>query len=115
MHLVADHLGTIAADSYTPATASGEPDRKVDTRTGLRAARQAPPVGSARCFAVSWCCRVTQRSINLTPVQCDQRRGYGLNSISSDVTSGNPPSASNANYRPSAASIPNVAVAQIGS
>ena len=32
VHLVADHLGTIPADSYTPATASGAPDRKVDTR-----------------------------------------------------------------------------------
>ena len=33
VHLVADHLGTIDAASYTPATASGAPKRRVDTRT----------------------------------------------------------------------------------
>ena len=32
VHLVADHLGTIPAAGYTPATTSGAPDRKVDTR-----------------------------------------------------------------------------------
>jgi hypothetical protein len=32
VHLIAAHLGTIDADSYTPATTSGEPDRKIDTR-----------------------------------------------------------------------------------
>jgi hypothetical protein len=32
VHLVADHLGTIPGASYAPATASGAPDRKVDTR-----------------------------------------------------------------------------------
>src|SRR5690606_25360244 len=35
VHLVADHLGTIDGDAYTPATATGAPDRKVDTRSGL--------------------------------------------------------------------------------
>ncbi len=34
VHLVADHLGTIAADAYAPATSSGAPSRKVDTRDG---------------------------------------------------------------------------------
>ncbi len=31
--LVADHLGSIERDSYTNATPSGAPDRKIDTRT----------------------------------------------------------------------------------
>jgi len=35
VHLVADHLGSIAASAYTPATPSGAPDRKVDTRDGF--------------------------------------------------------------------------------
>ena len=34
VQLVADHLGTIPATGYTPATTSGAPDRKVDTRIG---------------------------------------------------------------------------------
>ena len=33
--LVADHLGTIRANSYVPAIPSGAPDRKVDTRIGV--------------------------------------------------------------------------------
>jgi hypothetical protein len=33
--LVADHLGTIRANSYVPANNSGAPERKVDTRIGL--------------------------------------------------------------------------------
>ena len=33
VHLVADHLGSIERDSYTNATPSGAPDRKIDTRT----------------------------------------------------------------------------------
>ena len=33
--LVADHLGTIRANAYVPAIPSGEPARKVDTRSGL--------------------------------------------------------------------------------
>lgn len=32
VHLVADHLGTIDADVYTPATDTGAPARRVDTR-----------------------------------------------------------------------------------
>ncbi len=32
VHLVADHLGTIAGDAYSPAQTNGAPDRKVDTR-----------------------------------------------------------------------------------
>jgi hypothetical protein len=32
VHLVADHLGTINWSAYTPATTSGAPSRKVDTR-----------------------------------------------------------------------------------
>ena len=33
VHLVADHLGTIALSAFTKATATGAPSRKVDTRT----------------------------------------------------------------------------------
>jgi hypothetical protein len=33
VHLVADHLGTISGSAYEPATRSGAPDRRVDTRT----------------------------------------------------------------------------------
>ena len=36
VHLVADHLGTIAAGSFQQATTSGAPDRKLDTRNGER-------------------------------------------------------------------------------
>ena len=32
VHLVADHLGTVDGDAYTPAATSGAPDRKLDTR-----------------------------------------------------------------------------------
>jgi hypothetical protein len=35
VHLVADHLGTIKANAYTPAQTNGAPLRRVDTRTGL--------------------------------------------------------------------------------
>jgi hypothetical protein len=35
VHLVADHLGIIAASAYTPAQTNGAPDRKVDTRQPL--------------------------------------------------------------------------------
>lgn len=34
VHLVADHLGTIAEPAYTPASTTGAPVRTVDTRTG---------------------------------------------------------------------------------
>ncbi|MEZ5296202.1 MAG: hypothetical protein R2697_08015 [Ilumatobacteraceae bacterium] len=32
VHLVADHLGTIAKNAYTPAKNDGTPTRKADTR-----------------------------------------------------------------------------------
>ena len=32
VHLVADHLGTIAAAEFTSATLTGAPDRRIDTR-----------------------------------------------------------------------------------
>jgi hypothetical protein len=32
VHLIADHLGTITAASYAPATSSGAPTRSIDTR-----------------------------------------------------------------------------------
>jgi hypothetical protein len=32
VHVVADHLGTIAAPSFDPATVTGAPDRVLDTR-----------------------------------------------------------------------------------
>ena len=34
VHLVADHLGTISTNGYTPATESGAPHRALDTRLG---------------------------------------------------------------------------------
>ena len=44
--LIADHLGTIAANAYTPASANGAPDRRVDTRSGLGT---QPPAVRAQC------------------------------------------------------------------
>lgn len=106
--LVADHLGTIAADAYVAASASrsGAPVRTVDTRRGLGGGKVAP---SGRvCFSVSGN-PGDAALVNLTPVQAE---GIGDGQlVSSDVT--DPPVASNVNYRPGSID-PNVAIAPIG-
>ena len=104
--IVADHLGTIAASSYTQATPSGAPARVVDTRSALGGTRLAP---SARlCFAVDGA-PGDAAVVNLTPVLATGAGNGQL--VSSDIAS--PPVYSNVNY--AAGSIdPNVAVATIG-
>jgi len=106
VHLVADHLGTIAAASYTPATVSGAPDRKVDTRIGKGGTTVGP--SGRLCFAVAGL-PGDAAIVNLTPVQA-QGAGNGQ-LISSDVAT--PPVASNVNFGPGTID-PNVAVAPIG-
>ena len=32
VHLIADHLGTVSGSAFRPATATGAPDRRLDTR-----------------------------------------------------------------------------------
>ena len=103
-HLVADHLGTIDADSYTAAQANGAPLRMLDTRGGARLA-----AGARRCFPVAGS-PGDVALVNLTPVQA-HGRGYGL-LVSSDVTGA--PVASNVNFAPGSVD-PNVAFAPIGS
>ena len=106
VHLVADHLGTIAESAYTPAKASGAPDRRVDTRRGIGGGK-VPPSGR-QCFSVSGS-RGDAAIVNLTPVLAD---GVGDGQlVSSDVR--NPPVASNVNFGPGSVD-PNVAVARIG-
>ena len=102
VHLVADHLGSIDADAYTPATSTGAPDRRVDTRNGLGGTRI--PVGGRLCFDVAGS-PGDAAVVNLTPVQ-PERKGNGL-LVSSDVTT--PPNASNVNYAPGVDD-PNVAI-----
>jgi hypothetical protein len=104
VHLVADHLGTIAADAFRPTDADGVPDRRIDTRASGR------PIaaGGSRCFAV----RGEPRDavvVNLTPVLAGAT-GDGL-LVGSDVTGR--PGASNVNYGPGTVD-PNVAIARIG-
>ena len=102
-HIIADDLGSVAKSVYTPATASGAPNRKIDTRAG---AKVAP--SSRVCFAVAGS-PGDVALVNLTPVQADGV-GFGL-LISSDVAV--PPEASNVNF--SSGSVdPNVAAAPIG-
>jgi hypothetical protein len=43
VHVVADHLGTIDAAGYAPATATGAPARTIDTRTETPAPPPPPP------------------------------------------------------------------------
>ena len=57
--LVADHLGTIAATSYTPASPSGAPARVLDTRplvlgANLLATTQVR-MGAVDCVDATWC------------------------------------------------------------
>ena len=101
--LVADHLGTIDASAYTPASADGAPVRALDTRSG----RAIAPL-QRRCFAVDGTAG-DLAVVNLTPVRATARGNGQL--VSSDVT--DPPTASNVNFRPGSVD-PNVAFAPIG-
>ncbi len=104
--VVADHMGTIAAASYTPATPDGAPERVVDTRIALGGTRLGPD--ARLCFAVDGT-PGDAAVVNLTPVRATGTGDGKL--VSSDVTA--PPVYSNVNY--SAGSIdPNVAIATIG-
>ena len=49
--LVADHLGTITTDSYTPANPDATPQRTIDTRIGTGGTTVAP--GARVCFEVA--------------------------------------------------------------
>ena len=89
--LVADHLGTIDGDAYTPARADGTPNRKVDTRVGVGGDQMGP---SGRvCFEVAGS-PGDAAIVNLTPVEASGP-GFGL-LVSSNVA--NPPVASNVNF-----------------
>ena len=104
VHLVADHLGTIAASTYQQATASGAPLRVLDTRTS---GNIIPPDGR-RCFTVAGS-PGDAAIVNLTPVLA---RGSGNGLLtSSGVT--RPPLASNVNFAVGSID-PNVAIAPIG-
>ncbi len=104
--VVADHMGTIAAASYTPATPGGAPARVVDTRIALGGTRLGP--GARLCFGVGGTAG-DAAVVNLTPVRATGTGDGKL--VSSDVSA--PPVYSNVNY--SAGSIdPNVAIATIG-
>ena len=106
IHLVADHLGTIAADAYESATASGAPRRTIDTRLGDAGGLIGP--GGRACFAVEGD-PGDAAIVNLTPVEA-QGSGNGL-LVSSDVATA--PVAANVNYRIGSVD-PNLAVARIG-
>ncbi len=102
--LVADQLGTVAADSYRPATTSGAPRRVIDTR------QNGGVIGPSarRCFAVAGS-PGDAAVVNLTPVGATGY-GYGV-LVSSDVT--NAPTVSNVNYALGSTD-PNVAMVPIG-
>ncbi|MGB3736839.1 MAG: hypothetical protein WA964_17910 [Ilumatobacter sp.] len=104
--LVADHLGTIDATAYTPATAGGAPTRTVDTRTGLGGSRLGP--GARLCFGVAGA-PGDAAVVNLTPVRAAGTGDGKL--VSSDTTS--PPVFSNVNYTVGSVD-PNIAIARIG-
>ncbi len=104
VHLVADHLGTIAATAYRTATSTGGPERVADTRSG---GGMVGP-GGRRCFEVVGS-PGDAAVVNLTPVLA-QGSGNGL-LVSSDVVS--PPVAANVNYRVGSVD-PNVAIVPIG-
>ncbi|HWL41295.1 MAG TPA: hypothetical protein VNQ73_00025, partial [Ilumatobacter sp.] len=103
IHLVADHLGTVAANAYQRATSSGAPKRTLDTRT---AGRIGP--GERRCFTVAGH-PGDAALVNLTPVEAAGAGNGKL--VGSDIS--NPPAASNVNFSPDSVD-PNVAVAPIG-
>jgi hypothetical protein len=103
VHLVADHLATIRATRFAPATPDGAARRLLDTRAGRPLGQ-----GERRCVAVAG--RPGDVAVvNLTPVRADGA-GHGL-LVSSDVVA--PPDASNVNYAPGTVD-PNVALAPIG-
>ncbi len=104
VHLVADHLGTIAATAYQTATASGAPKRVTDTR----ASGGIIGPNGRRCFTVAGSPGAAA-VLNLTPVLA-LGSGNGL-LVSSDVTT--PPVAANVNYKIGTVD-PNVAIAPIG-
>lgn len=112
-HLAADHLGTIAADVVTLATATGVPRRAVDTRGGRRVA-----VGETRCFPVTGD-RSAVAIVNLTPVRAT---GPGHGALLGGGATGSPNGAnvnvsnvnvSNVNYAPGTVD-PNLGIAPIG-
>jgi len=104
--LVADHLGTVAADKVTLAAAGGAPKRVADTREGLGGA--APGPNARVCVGVAGPAGGAAL-VNLTPVAA---AGLGNGQlVSSDVAQ--PPVASNVNFGPGTID-PNVAVAPIG-
>ncbi len=104
--LVADHLGTIDADAYTPARSNGAPVRRVDTRSGVGGDRLAP--GRRLCFEVTGN-PGDAAVVNLTPVLASGPGDGQL--VSSDVAT--PPVASNVNFGAGTVD-PNVAIARIG-
>src|SRR6056297_3780947 len=105
--LVADHLGTIAADAYTPATPTGAPNRRVDTRNGNNGQRLTP--AGQLCFSVNGT-PGDAAIINLTPVQAS---GSGNGQLISSNVKTNPPTASNTNFNLGTVD-PNVAITPIG-
>ena len=104
VNLIADHLGTIDRDVFTPANAGATPERVADTRGS---GSQVGP-GSRVCFAVAGETGDVA-VVNLTPVLATGS-GNGL-LVSSDVAA--PPVASNVNFGPGTVD-PNVAFAPIG-
>ncbi len=107
IHLVADHLGTIAGNTYTPASPNGAADRRVDTREGLGGTRIAP--GGQLCFDVDGNSG-DAAIVNLTPVEATAR---GNGQLLSSNAKNNPPKSSNTNYFPGSVD-PNVAITPIG-
>ena len=85
--LVADHLGTIAIESFTPANPDATPQRSVDTRIGSGGTTMSP--GARVCFAVAGA-PGDVAVVNLTPVLA-KGPGNGL-LVSSDIA--DPPVAS---------------------
>ena len=105
VHLVADQLGTLDADVFTPPSDSGAPARRADTRD---AGGDRVLAGERRCFEVSGA-PGDAAIVNLTPVRASGV-GYGQ-LVPSDVT--DVPVASAVNVRVGSID-PNVAVAEIG-
>ena len=104
VHLVADHLGTIANAAYTPATASGAPTRLIDTRV---AGGLIGPSGR-RCVAVAGS-PGDAAVVNVTPVLA---RGAGNGVVvSSDVATA--PVAANVNFGVGSVD-PNLVIVPIG-
>lgn len=103
VHLVADHLGSIAGEVYRPANPEGVPVRLIDTREGggtvAPSGRRCFPAGESGGVAV----------VNLTPVRA-AGAGHGLLVGSDTVATAE---TSHVNFGPGSAD-PNVALAPIG-